>query len=234
MRTPALAVSLALLRLVWCAVCWGHHTCLLLRLRPSSVVDHCLLAVQQVCVWLTFPALAQFTSQPFISVTCHRQLGIADTESCAMAGKGAGTSNSRSKPAGTAASSSCSKSSRSQQQSSRRRSTHSRNSSSSSRRRNSWQLPGTLFGGLSRQQLLLALLTLIALQAAVAVNIVYDETGWTKRDWHKYKIAFDMNLGVDPAEEVFKSADLRKHLGETQLNSLHGPAKQKAVSKYAG
>lgn len=140
-----------------------------------------------------------------------------------------------SKRSSTAATSSSSRSCRSQQGSSRRRSKPSTIRSSSSRW-SFWQLSGNLLGagGFCRQQLLLAVLSLAVLQAAVAVNIVYDETGWTKRDWHKYKIDFDMNLGVDPADEVLKSADLRKHLGETQLNSLHGPLKRKAVSKYAG
>jgi hypothetical protein len=88
--------------------------------------------------------------------------------------------------------------------------------------------------GHSGQRLLLVALSLVILQAAVAVNTVYDETGWTKREWHRYKIDFDMNFGVDPAEEVFKSADLKKHLTETHLNSLHGPVKRKTVSKYTG
>jgi hypothetical protein len=87
---------------------------------------------------------------------------------------------------------------------------------------------------LSRQQLLLGVLTLLVLHVAVAVNVVYDETGWTKREWHKYKIDFDLNTGTDPAEEAVKSPELRKHLSEVKLNSLHGPTKRKPVSKFAG
>lgn len=81
--------------------------------------------------------------------------------------------------------------------------------------------------------MLLVVLSLVILQAAVAVNTVYDETGWTKSEWHKYKIDFDLNFGVDPAEDL-KSADLKKHLTETHLNSLYGPVKRKPVSKFAG
>jgi hypothetical protein len=65
---------------------------------------------------------------------------------------------------------------------------------------------------------------------------VYDETGWTKTDWHKYKIDFDLNVGPDPADEALKAAagSLKQHLSEAQLSSLHGPARRKPVSKFAG
>ena len=82
--------------------------------------------------------------------------------------------------------------------------------------------------------LLLAVLALLVLQAAVAVNVVYDETGWTKRDWHKYKIDFDINNGVDPVDEVVKSPAIKKYLSESLLNSVQGPTKRTAASKFAG
>jgi hypothetical protein len=81
---------------------------------------------------------------------------------------------------------------------------------------------------------LLAVLALLVLQAAVAVNVIYDETGWTKVDWHKYKIDFDLNLGTDPADEVLKSPEVKKLLTEAHINSLHGPAKRRTVNKFAG
>lgn len=116
-----------------------------------------------------------------------------------------------------------------------RSTTHSSNSSSC------WSFskllkPRSVFSpaALTRQQLLLSLLTLLVLHMAVAVNVVYDETGWTKREWHIYKIDFDLNAGTDPAEEAVKSPELRKHLSEVKLNSLHGPTKRRPVSKFAG
>lgn len=75
---------------------------------------------------------------------------------------------------------------------------------------------------------------LILLQAVVAVNVVYDETGWTKREWHKHKIDFDMNNAVDPVDEVIKSAAIKQYLAAAKLNSVQGPVKRKAVSKFAG
>jgi len=106
-------------------------------------------------------------------------------------------------------------------------------SRSRSTQRRSWSFHVSV-AGLPRRHLLLAVLALLALQAAVAVNVVYDETGWTKRDWHKYKIDHDLNTGMDPAEEVFKSAALKKFLSESRINSLHGPVQRKPVSKFAG
>lgn len=73
----------------------------------------------------------------------------------------------------------------------------------------------------------LLLLLAVAGQPLIgAVNIVYDETGWTKVDWHKYKIDFDPGLEPSPADELISSEALRKALGACRINSLDGPVKR--------
>lgn len=113
-----------------------------------------------------------------------------------------------------------------------RHTTHSR-SSISSRLRRSRSSSSSWFAWRPSRNFLLAVLALLVLQAAVAVNVIYDETGWTKVDWHKYKIDFDINLGADPADEVLKSPEVKKLLTEAHINSLHGPAKRRTVNKFA-
>lgn len=75
---------------------------------------------------------------------------------------------------------------------------------------------------------------LVVLQLASAVNIVYDETRWTKEDWHKYRIEFDPLETFNPSEEAALPAALKKALAGSSFNSLDGPLQRRAVSKAPG
>lgn len=72
-----------------------------------------------------------------------------------------------------------------------------------------------------RTSVILALL--LSTQLTSAVNILYDETGWTKVDWHKYKIDYSTVYDPFPSIEVIQSPEIRKALAQCKLNSLDGP-----------
>lgn len=72
------------------------------------------------------------------------------------------------------------------------------------------------------------------IQLASAVNIIYDETGWTKLDWHKYKLDYSTLYDPLPSQEVIKSPEIRKALAQCSLNSLDGPSPRVAIKRPPG
>ncbi|WIA22843.1 hypothetical protein OEZ85_001233 [Tetradesmus obliquus] len=78
------------------------------------------------------------------------------------------------------------------------------------------------------------LAVLLFAQLIAAVNIIYDETGWTKQDWHKYKLEYNPSFEASPADEVIKSAELRKALSQASINSLDGPLPRSTALRPLG
>jgi hypothetical protein len=79
-----------------------------------------------------------------------------------------------------------------------------------------------------------AVAVLLFAQLIAAVNIIYDETGWTKQDWHKYKIEYNPSFEASPADEVIKSPELRKALSQASINSLDGPLPRSTALRPLG
>jgi hypothetical protein len=79
-----------------------------------------------------------------------------------------------------------------------------------------------------------ALAVLLFGQLIAAVNIIYDETGWTKQEWHKYKIEYNPSFEASPVDEVIKSPELRKALSKASLNSLDGPLPRSTIARSLG
>lgn len=75
---------------------------------------------------------------------------------------------------------------------------------------------------------------MISVQLALAVNFIYDETGWTKLDWHKYKIDYSTVYDPIPSEEVIKNPDIRKALSQCKINSLDGPYERSTQERPPG
>ncbi len=64
----------------------------------------------------------------------------------------------------------------------------------------------------------------MAAVAVAAVNVIYDETGWTKLDWPKFKVPHDVMTDPSPLDEVLPSLpSLRAELAAAALNSVDGP-----------
>jgi hypothetical protein len=83
-------------------------------------------------------------------------------------------------------------------------------------------------------RLRIVLLLLVFNQLIAAVNILYDETGWTKVDWHKYKIEYSPQLETSPSEAVIKSDVIRKALEQSKINSLDGPVERTPFVRIPG
>ncbi len=60
---------------------------------------------------------------------------------------------------------------------------------------------------------------LLALQLAAGINIRYDETRWAKRDWHKWKVAYEPLKVTSPDVP----AELRDIIAKSKYNSMDGP-----------
>ena len=71
----------------------------------------------------------------------------------------------------------------------------------------------------------LALLALLALlQVVAAVNIIYDEALWTKKN--AYKVDFDAMDDFNPSDAFVQ---LRDALASSKYNSLDGPTPRRDV-----
>eukprot|EP00775_Hariotina_reticulata_P011589 gene11589-11733_t len=83
-------------------------------------------------------------------------------------------------------------------------------------------------------RLRIVLLLLVFNQLIAAVNILYDETGWTKVDWQKYKIDYSPQLETSPSEAVIRSDEIRKALEQSKINSLDGPVERTPFVRIPG
>lgn len=75
---------------------------------------------------------------------------------------------------------------------------------------------------------------LFAAAAVTAVNVVYDETGWTKLDWPMFKVQHDVMADPSPLEEAVSSLSLRTELAAAALNSVDGPVHRKPSERLSG
>ncbi len=80
----------------------------------------------------------------------------------------------------------------------------------------------------------LAAAVFLFLQLAAAVNVIYDETRWTKEHWNKYKVEFEPLRDFTPSEEVPSDPALKTALSGSKLNSLDGPSERRLVSRPSG
>lgn len=92
----------------------------------------------------------------------------------------------------------------------------------------------TITNSTMRASRTVTLAVLLFAQLIAAVNIIYDETGWTKQDWHKYKLEYNPSFEASPADEVIKSAELRKALSQASINSLDGPLPRSTALRPLG
>ncbi|KAF8066329.1 P4H4 [Scenedesmus sp. PABB004] len=89
--------------------------------------------------------------------------------------------------------------------------------------------------GVPARSVACALAAALLLCGAVgAVNVLYDEVGWTKVDWHKYQLPYSHNWEQPPSDEAVRSPELREALALARLNSVDGPEERSAEEKPPG
>lgn len=77
------------------------------------------------------------------------------------------------------------------------------------------------------------LLAALALPLIAAVNTIYDETAWTKRNWHEYKLEPGLWASMNPSDDAIKQLDVLGDVQKTTANSLDGPKPRRTPSSAA-